>query len=85
MLAPAEGALGHASKIDRGFLVEKWRKKNSGGGCLGVDIKAFFFGPTTPMGYTTKMTILDHFFEIPASFMVWGVKNGQKWVKNEKK
>ncbi len=44
MLAPAEGALGHDLKLEGRFLLDFDPKKKSGGGCLGVDIKAFFWG-----------------------------------------
>jgi hypothetical protein len=42
MPAPAEGALGHDIDLDSHFLPDFDPKKLFGGGCLGVDIKAFF-------------------------------------------
>ena len=42
MPAPAEGALGHVLGLDSLFLPDFDPKKFPGGGCLGVDIKAFF-------------------------------------------
>ena len=55
MPAPAEGALGHVLGLDRRFLPDFDPKKFPGGGCLGVDIKAFFW-------HFGHMVILDDFW-----------------------